>query len=135
MRNKNFLALLIVPLVFIAASFGENSFTSGPLRTPPAAETITDGATITADGCWTLKRITSGGAVTTDTTNTFTAPSSANAGCVMFLVNAGSNNITLDANSNFVSAAAGNVVVTANDTLAVGSDGSKWYQLSALLAN
>lgn len=107
----------------------------GLLITPPSSQTIAEGGTITADGCGTTKRITSADPVTTDTTNTFTAPAAANTGCVMFLVNVGTNTITLDTNALFVSAGAANVAVTANDTLTVVSDGSKWYQTSALLAN
>lgn len=101
----------------------------------PTAQTIGAGGTITADACGGIKKISSAGSVTTDTTNTFTAPAAANTGCVMHLVNSGSNNIVLDNNALFVSAGGADVTVTANDTLLVGSDGSKWYQLSALLAN
>lgn len=105
--------------------------------TMPAAETITAAATITADGCGTIKRITAAGAVTTGTTNTFTAPASGNAACIMHVCNTGSNNITLDNNANFISAGAADVVVTANDCVTVGSTGASgaWYQLTALEAN
>lgn len=112
-------------------SFLENSFRV----IAPAAQTISAGNIITADGCGTIKKITSAGAVTTNTTNTFTAPADANNGCCMSIVNSGSNNITLDNNANFVSAGAADVVMTGNDAVKVCSDGSKWYQISALLAN
>jgi hypothetical protein len=111
------------------------TFSSTTYAVVPATETITAAATITADACGGIKRISSAGSVTTNTTNTFTAPSSSNAGCIMLLVNVGSNNIVLDNNALFVSAAAGDITVTANDALIVATDGNKWYQISALLAN
>lgn len=103
--------------------------------TPPAAQTVASGNTITADGCGTIKRITNPSAVTTNTTNTFTAPATSNAGCFMYVVNTGTSTITLDNNALFVSAGAADVAMTANDAVSVVSDGSKWYQISALLAN
>lgn len=105
------------------------------LITPPTAQTIAAGNTITADACGTVKRVTAAGAVTTSTSDTFTTPSSSYAGCYMILVNTGANNITLDNNGNFVSAGAADVVLGANDAHAVICDGSKWYSVSALLAN
>lgn len=105
------------------------------LVTPPSAETIASGGTITANGCGTIKRITSPSAITTDTTNTFTAPSSANAGCIMFVVNSGTSTITLDNNSLFFSTGAANVALTGNDGVSVGSDGSAWYQLGGVSVN
>ena len=103
----------------------------------PSAQTIASGNTIAADACGTLKRITAAGAVTTDTTNTFTAPAAANAGCCMDVCNTGSNTITLDNNANFKSAGGADVVVTADDCLRVCSTGASgvWYQTTALVAN
>lgn len=102
----------------------------------PAAQTITGGDTIAADACdGGLKQITAAGAVTTDTTDTFTAPAAANTGCCMDVVNIGAENITLDNNAHFFSAAAGNVVMTANDGVRVCSNGSAWYQITPLQAN
>lgn len=95
---------------------------------PPAAETITAGATITVDACGTIKQITSSGAVTTGTTNTFTAPAAGNTGCRMGLCNVGSNNITLDSNANFVTIAGVDVVMKPNDCAIVSSNGTAWYQ-------
>lgn len=111
------------------------SFSGNMIVTPPSTETISSAATITANGCGTIKRITNNTAVTTNTTDTFTAPASSNAGCFMYIVNVGTSTITLDNNAHFVSAGAADVAVTANDSVAVVSDGSAWYQISALLAN
>lgn len=104
---------------------------------PQTAQTISAGNTITDDACGSIKLITSAGAVTTDTTNTFTAPASTNQGCIMRIINVGSNNITLDNNANFKSAGGADVVMTADDAVIVASSGAsgKWYQLSALEAN
>lgn len=104
---------------------------------PPAAQTIAAGNTVLDDACGTLKLITSAGAVTTDTTNTFTAPAAGNEGCIMHVCNTGANNITLDNNANFKSAGGADVVMTADDCVTVGSTGASgvWYQLTALEAN
>jgi hypothetical protein len=103
----------------------------GTRFTPPSAQTIAAGNTITADGCGGIKQITSAGIVTTDTVNTFTAPASTNSGCCMDVVNIGSFAITLDYNALFVSAGAVDVVLGAGDTCRVCSNASKWYQVSA----
>ena len=97
----------------------------------PATQTIAAGNTITANALGGIKRITAAGPVTTDTTNTFTAPSTANAGGFMLVVNVGAQAITLDFNALFVSAGAADVVLGAGDTVLVACDGSKWYQISA----
>jgi len=101
----------------------------------PATETIIAAATITADGCGTLKRITAAGAVSTGTTNTFTAPSAANAGCVMSLCNVGAQTITLDNNALFKSIAGADIVLTADDCTTVASDGTVWRSVTGLVAN
>lgn len=127
------LALVCLWALLSASSFGGGTFTQGGF--PPAAQTIAAGNTIQANACGTVKQITAAGAVSTDTTDTFTAPSGANAGCVMTVVNVGAENITLDNNANFKSAGGSDVVMTGNDALIVASNGAAWYQVSALLAN
>jgi hypothetical protein len=106
---------------------------NGPLVVnPPSTQTIAAGNTISDSGCGTVKRITSAGAVTTSTTNTFTAPAVGNAGCCMDVVNVGSNNITLDVNSNFISKSGSDVVMAANNTVRVCSTGDSgvWYEVA-----
>lgn len=104
-----------------------------------SAQTIAAGNTITANACGSIKEITSAGAVTTDTTNTFTAPSTnattGNQACIMRVVNIGANNITLDNNANFKSAGGADVVMTPDDVVEVFSTGSVWYQSTPLQAN
>lgn len=99
----------------------------------PTAQTIAAEGTITADACGGVKRITAAGEVTTNTTNTFTAPAAANAGCCMDVINVGSNAITLDTNVLFISAGGANVVLGEGDTVRVCSTGAsgKWYQIGA----
>lgn len=101
----------------------------------PATQTITAGSTVTANGCMTIKRLTSDGAVTTSTAQTFDAANSENAGCIMTIINVGSNNITLDSNSTFISSGGADVVLTANDSVTVGSTGVYWYQIGNLVSN
>lgn len=101
---------------------------------PPTAETIAAAATITVDACGTIKRIQSTGNVTTNTTNTFTAPAAANSGCCMDVVNIDTvDTITLDNNANFFSAAAADVALGPGDSVRVCSSGTSgaWYQIGA----
>jgi hypothetical protein len=102
---------------------------------PPATETLTGGATITANACGGLKRLTAAGAVTTSLTATFTAPAPANAGCTMLVCNVGANTITLDTNAAFKSIAGADIVLTADDCTAVASDGTVWRSAGSLVAN
>lgn len=113
-----------------AAAFDLNGFRV----TMPAAQTIGAGGTVAADACGGLKRISSAGVVTTDTTNTFTAPAAANAGCCMDVVNMNAADaITLDNNASFKSAGAADVVLGAYDTVRVCSTGGSgvWLQVAA----
>lgn len=105
----------------------------GMLGVPIAAQTISAGNVIAADSCGGAKLITSAGTVTTDTTNTFTAPAAGNARCCMDVINTGANQITLDANANFKSAGAVDVVLGTTDTVRVCSSGASgaWYQVGA----
>lgn len=107
------------------------------LGTMPTAQTIAAGNTVAGNACGGIKRITSAGAVSTDTTNTFTAPAAGNANCLMAVCNVGANNITLDANVNFKSNAGVDVLLTADDCVQVGSTGASgaWYQISPVSVN
>jgi hypothetical protein len=100
------------------------------LMTPPSSQTIADTNTITDDGCGGIKQITSAGSVTTNTTNTFTAPAAGNTGCCMDVVNVGANAINLDENANF-QAAADPVALGQYDSVRVCSNGTTWYQVGA----
>lgn len=92
----------------------------------PSTETIAAAATITANACGGLKRITSADDVTTGTTNTFTAPSSSNTGCRMLVVNVGTKTIYLDANTLFPVTSAASLPIGPNGSVEVWSDGTYW---------
>lgn len=105
---------------------------NGFRTTPPATQTIAAGGTINADACGGLKKISSAGAVTTDTTNTFTAPATLNNNCSMQVLNVGANNITLDNNANFVSLGGVDILLKPNQAVTVNSTGlsGAWYQVA-----
>ena len=130
-----FLAIFLLAATKFTSTYQQESLSS--MVVPPATETVAATETIEADACGTIKRITAAGAVTTNTTNTFTTPAANNQGCFMLVCNVGSNAITLDNNANFKSAGAADVIVGADDCLSVVSTGASgvWYQVSALLAN
>lgn len=103
--------------------------------TVPSAQTIAAGNTVAADACGTIKQITASGAVTTNTTDTFTAPAASNKGCILHVCNTGSNTITLDTNAHFKSNGAADVALGQDDCVVVGSTGTVWYQLSPVSTN
>lgn len=99
---------------------------------PPSSEVVAGAATITANGCGTVKQISSSGNVTTNTTDTFTAPTAANTGCCMDVVNIdATDTITLDQNANFVSAGGADVALGPGDSVRVCSNGTDWIQIGA----
>lgn len=100
-------------------------------RVVRVAQSISEGETILADNCHSIKLIATDdlGAVTTNTTNTFTAPSISNRGCIMQVCNSGLlDNITLDDNANFSTGA--DVVLEPETCVTVGSTGVSgiWYR-------
>jgi hypothetical protein len=100
-----------------------------------SSETITAGAVITANACGGAKIVYAASAVTTDTTNTFTAPAAANRGCVMQVCNTtAGGTITLDNNANFRSKAAADVALTLEDCITVWSDGAIWRQSTDIVS-
>ncbi len=102
--------------------------------TPTATQTIAAGNTITVNSCGTVKMITAAGAVTTDTTNTFTATTSSNNGCMMWVCNVGvTNTITLDHNAAFFSLSGADVPLLANSCIAVVNDGTVWRQMTPVM--
>ena len=90
-------------------------------------------AVITANACGTVKQISSTGNVTTNTTNTFTTPTASYAGCCMKVINVDTaDTITLDSNANFVTGTGADIAVGPGDGVDVCSNGTLWYQGSAL---
>lgn len=109
---------------------------AGPIQVDnPATQTIAGGDTIAADACMSIKNISSASAVTTNTTNTFTAPAALNKGCFMMVCNVNAADaITLDKNANFLSTAGADVVLLANSCIGVFSTGGSgvWRQVTAI---
>ena len=110
-------------------------FKNGVFGPMPATQTIAAADTITANACGGYKRVTAAGAVTTGTTNTFTAPDPERAPCEMLLCNVGANAITLDNNALFKSIGAADIVLGADDCTRVVSDGTVWRSAGRLVAN
>ncbi len=99
----------------------------------PSAETIAAGATVTANACGGLKKVTSTAARVTDTTNTFTASSTSYDGCCMDVMNTGTFTITLDQNAKFKTSGGADVSLVAGGIVRVCSNGTNWYQTTAVL--
>jgi len=114
----------------------------------PSIQTLGTGSTgdaggvsniIVADACGGIKRIQTynlaSDLMVADTNNTFTAPTSAYEGCIMDIMNIGSNNIKLPANTLFATAADSDLLLTSSDTVRVGSNGESWYQLGTVVVS
>ena len=97
----------------------------------PATQTIAAGGTIASDACGTLKRITSAGAVTTDTVNSFSAPSTLTGSCLMMVCNVGASTITIDKNALTLLQGGADVALLANSCVTFGSEGTIWRQLTS----
>jgi len=102
--------------------------------TPATSQTIAEGDVIAANACGTIKIITAGGAVTTNTTHSITNPASAPAGCCMAIYNTGgTHTITLDTNTTLVVGAASNLALASKDLAIFCNDGTNWIQVTAVL--
>lgn len=97
-------------------------------HTPIATQAVTAAATINLTGaCNGLVRLSATADVTTNTTDTFTAPTAANIGCVYYIVNTGGGIITLDDNAHFDVPA--NVPLGTNDGAIIVQGGSSYILL------
>lgn len=95
------------------------------LKTPLTAQVLGAGGTIAVTGgCGGVVQVSVTADRTTDTTNTFTAPSAANTGCRVDVINLGGGTITLDDNALFNVAA--NIVLSTGDSAEVVSTGAAW---------
>ena len=111
-----------------------SSVTAGGFFTVPVAtQTIAAGNTIAADQCGGTKRVSSAGAVTTDTTNSFTAQA-ATVQCQMKVCNVGANNITVDRNALTFTAAGVDAILLPDSCSEFVFEGGKWRQTTAVLA-
>ncbi len=99
----------------------------------PSTEVIGAAATITANACGTVKRLSATANRTTDTTDTFTTPTASYAGCCMDVVNVDTvDTITLDNNANFITGPGADLAVGPGKAVRVCSDGTSWYQASTV---
>jgi hypothetical protein len=99
----------------------------------PSTEVIGAAATITANACGTVKRLSATANRTTDTTDTFTAPTASYAGCCMDVVNVDTvDTITLDNNAKFITGPGADLAVGPGKAVRVCSDGTSWYQASTV---
>lgn len=147
---KRFLGSCLLALTFVTPSFAFQPPTIGSESaivegnqvygrenriSPPKTETIVSGATITADACSGLKRVSAAGAVSTSTTFPFTAPNDERAGCNMQVCNVGANTITIKAATSFASVSGADVSLAAGSCLNVISTAVLWHQVAAVVAN
>lgn len=109
---------------------GDDLKVSGDLfKTMASTVTVASDATISVAGaCGGVLRLAATANVTTNTTNTFTAPSASLQGCIVYLYNTGGGIITLDTNSNFAGPA--NVALATEDSAIIAHVSSKWVLLA-----
>jgi hypothetical protein len=121
------IAGLSVPVNVLFAQGGVTNFSSLRVSNfyraqPRTALTVTMNGTINPTGTYT--RLTAAGAVSVSGDDVTVEP----AGTLLWLVNTGSNTITITETANIKSA--GNIVLGTLDTAVLVSDGSDWYQVS-----
>lgn len=118
-------------------SIGSDLATGPFIVTATATQTVGAGNTVTANSCGSVKLVTLTANRTTSTTNTFTTPSAANAGCCMDVINVSGSafTLTLDQNANFKTASGANVLLAQKASVRVCSNGSAWFQASAVSTN
>lgn len=96
-----------------------------------STQTITAGATISANSCGGMKKISSSGDVTTSTSTTIGTNALTSMDCCMKIVNVGSFNITLDNNASTFTNGGADVVLGPNDSADFCGEVSTWYQIGA----
>ena len=115
--------------------------TGDAFKTMASTVTVTTGMNISIAGaCGGILRLTATADVTTSTTDTFTAPGAANAGCVIAVVNSGGDGqISLDDNANFDTGAgyptAGAIKLGTSDSILIGSLGTRWFTIGTVADN
>lgn len=123
------------------ATVGDDLTVTGDLfKTMASTVTVLSGDTISIAGaCGGVLRLTVTTDIATGVVNTWTAPSAANAGCEITVVNVASSSgrITLDDNANFDAGAgypsAGSIVLGTDDVIRIASLGTKWILISTII--
>lgn len=123
----------VTSLTTLAATSTVTQDANGRRQTAVATQTIGAGGIIAADSCGGVKNITAAGAVTTDTTNSLTAPAAANTGCLMLVCNVGAQTVTIDKNANILLVGGTDVALLANSCITFFSNGTIWRQATPQL--
>lgn len=98
----------------------------------PATQTVASGGTVAADACGGLKRITAAAYSALDTTNPIAAPVAGNTGCVMDIINVGSNGIAFpNSSTTFPTTNSATITLLANGSMRVVSDGTYWRKMTS----
>ena len=105
---------------------------NGERMTLQSTQTIGAGGVIAADSCGGVKLVTAAGAVSTDTTNAFTAPAAGNTGCVMNVCNTGANTITIKHSTNSKTTTGGDLALAQNGCVDYLSTGTFWFQTAVM---
>lgn len=130
------------------ATFGDDvtvsddlTVTGDAFKTMAATITVTAGMNISVAGaCGGILRLTATTDVTTSTTDSFTAPGSGNAGCIIAVINSGGDGqISLDDNSNFDTGvgypSSGAIKLGTSDAVLIGSLGTRWFTIGTVADN
>lgn len=97
------------------------------MQPAPAVQALAASFTITADACGGIKLVSATATVTSDTTNTFTAAATAGS-CQMLVINTGTNEILLDANTEFpLPGSVASLRLASGGSVLVYSNGTTWY--------
>ena len=116
------------------------SVTGDLFKVMGSTQSVAEAGTIEVAGvCGGILRIDDSGNITTNTTSTFTSPTSANAGCIVYVVNTGPGQINLATSSLFAGPVMGismpHIPLGTNDAIIVGQMGGKWVALSSIVIN
>ena len=95
-------------------------------------QTIANGGIIAADSCGGVKLVTAAGAVSTSSTNAFTAPAAGNTGCKMKVCNTGANTITIVRSTNTKTTTGAELALAQNGCVDYLSTGTFWLQTAVM---
>ena len=115
--------------------------TGDSFKTMVATVTVLSGDIISVAGaCGGILRLTVTTNITTSLDDTFTAASSANAGCIITVINSGGDGLlTLDDNAEFDTGpgypSAGSIVLGTSDSVMIGSLGTRWFTIGTISDN
>jgi hypothetical protein len=115
--------------------------TGDSFKTMASTVTVLSQDTISVAGaCGGILRLTVTTDIVSNTVNTFTAPGSANAGCMIVVINSGGSGvITLDDNALFDTGlgypSSGSIALGTSDSIMIGSLGTRWFAIGTVSDN